>query len=276
MNGVLAWAQSTGMPMRPAMSTMMTTETDPVPAAEAEIDVRLDIPGDVRPGQPARVLVSLTDAAAGTPVEDLGLSHEVWMHLIVTRTDLGTFAHLHPEPTGEPGQLAVDVTFPSAGTYRLDTEFRRRGQMTDIHDTQQIVIDGPTPAPVELTPSPRTQVLDGVRITLEGDARTEQTSALTFAFADAATGAPLEDLQPYLAAAGHVVVMDAAGHSFAHEHAEVDDENGNPVFALPGQQYGPTLEVHTHFDEPGLYQLWGQFRLADGRVLTAPFTVEAG
>jgi Cu+-exporting ATPase len=275
MNGVLAWAQSTGMPMRPSMSTMMTTETAPIPADKAQVDVRLDIPGDVRPRQPIRVLISLTDAATGTPVEDLDLSHEVWMHLIITRDDLGSFAHLHPEPTGEPGQLAVEVTFPSAGTYRLDTEFRRQGQMTGIHDTQQIVIDGPTPAPVDLAPSPRTQTVDGVRVTLTGDAQVGQTSDLTFAFADAATGQPIEDLQPYLAAAGHVVVMDAAGHSFAHEHAEVEDENGEPVFALPGQQYGPALEVHTHFEEPGLHQLWGQFRLADGRVLTVPFTVNA-
>jgi P-type Cu+ transporter len=62
--------------------------------------------------------------------------------------------------------------------------------------------------------------------------------------------------------------MDAAGEEFAHEHAD-----GNPVFALPGQQFGPELTVHAHFDKPGLYRLWGQFRLADDRVLTVPFTV---
>ncbi len=50
------------------------------------------------------------------PVEDLSLSHEVWMHLIATRADLGTFAHVHPEPTGRPGELAVEMIFPTAGT----------------------------------------------------------------------------------------------------------------------------------------------------------------
>jgi Cu+-exporting ATPase len=33
--------------------------------------------------------------------------------------------------------------------------------------------------------------------------------------------------------------------------------------------------VHAQFALPGRYRLWGQFRLADGRVLTVPFTVEA-
>jgi Cu+-exporting ATPase len=33
--------------------------------------------------------------------------------------------------------------------------------------------------------------------------------------------------------------------------------------------------VHAEFDAPGTYQMWGQFRLSDGDVLTVPFTVEA-
>jgi P-type Cu+ transporter len=47
------------------------------------------------------------------------------------------------------------------------------------------------------------------------------------------------------------------------------------VFALPGTTFGPDLPVHVHFEEPGTYRLWGQFRLASGQVITAPFTVEA-
>ncbi|SDQ81458.1 heavy metal translocating P-type ATPase [Arthrobacter crystallopoietes] len=275
MNGVLAWTQSTGMPMRPAMSTMMTTDVDPLPAEEADVNVRLDVPAATRPGEPTRVLVELTDATTGAPLKDLGLSHEVWMHLIVTRDDLGSFAHVHPEPTGQPGQLAVELTFPTTGNYLVNTEFRRQGQMQDIHADQQLRVGGTaTPNPETLTESPRTQINDGVRVILEGEATAGQTSELSFTFADAATGRPISSLKPYLAAAGHVVIMDAAGEEFAHEHADVEDADGNPVFALPGQQFGPELTVHAHFDKPGLYRLWGQFRLPDDRVITAPFTVQ--
>ena len=55
---------------------------------------------------------------------------------------------------------------------------------------------------------------------------------------------PVDDLQPYLGAAGHVVVMRADGSMFAHQHAEVDDDQGRPVFALPGQTFGPDLDLH--------------------------------
>jgi Cu+-exporting ATPase len=273
MNGQLAWAQGTGMPMRPAMSTMMTAEVPPTDAADAGVDTRLTMPADAQPGEPTRLLVDVVDSTTGAPIEDITRSHEAWMHLIATREDLGTFAHVHPQPTGRPGQLAVDITFPTAGRYVVNTEFRRQGEMGDVHQRQVITVDGDAPARVFLAVSPRTAVVDGVRVELDGDAEAGRRSYLHFSFTDARTGRPVDDLQPYLAAAGHVVIMRADGQTFAHEHAEATDAAGRPVFALPGQTFGPELDVHAEFPTAGTYQLWAQFRLADGGVITAPFTV---
>ena len=275
MNGTLAWVQGTGMPMRPAMSVMMTADVPPVEAAEAGTDVRLHLPADVRPGVPTRMTATVLDATTGEPVGDLTRSHEAWMHLIATREDLGTFSHVHPEPTGRPGELAVVVTFPTAGRYIVNTEFRRRGEMADVHQRQVIRVAGPAPQPVGASVSARTVVVDGTRVELDGAARVGAGSELRFTFTDESTGRPVDDLHPFLAAAGHVVVMRADGTTFAHEHAEVEDEHGRPVFAIPGKRFGPELDVHVEFDQPGLYRLWGQFRLASGDVLTVPFTVEA-
>ncbi|SDC06256.1 Cu+-exporting ATPase [Geodermatophilus telluris] len=275
MNGQLAWVQGTGMPMRPAMSEMMTAEVPPAEAADAGVEVRLELPAQVAPGRPTRVVATVVDAASGEPVEDLTRSHEAWMHLIATREDLGTFAHVHPEPTGEPGQLAVDVTFPTPGRYVVDTEFRRQGEMSDVHQRQVVTVAGSAPAPVVPTAGPRTVAVDGVRVELEGDVEVGGVSDLGFRVTDAATGRPVDDLQPYLAAAGHVVVVRADGATFAHEHAEVEDTSGRPVLALPGQTFGPELDVHAEFPTAGTYRLWAQFRLADGNVVTVPFTVEA-
>jgi Cu+-exporting ATPase len=47
------------------------------------------------------------------------------------------------------------------------------------------------------------------------------------------------------------------------------------VFAVPGTRFGPELGLHVRFDSPGSYRMWAQFRLADGTVVTAPFTVHA-
>jgi Cu+-exporting ATPase len=277
MNGTLAWTQSAGMPMRPAMSTMMTTEMPPVDAAAAGVHVRIGVPAGTRPGVPARVAVTVTDARTGRPVSDLRLTHSVFMHLIATRADLGTFTHVHPEPTGAAGELAVQMTFPTPGRYIVNTEFRRSGQLADIGDRQLVTIPGPAPAPARppASPGPRTITVDGVRVELHGRAQAGTTSDLTFSLADARTGRPLHNLQPYLAAAGHIVIVRADGQAFAHEHADVRDGSGRPVFALPGTTFGPDLPVHVHLEEAGTYRLWGQFRLGSGQVITAPFTVQA-
>jgi P-type Cu+ transporter len=275
MNGQLAWAQGAGMPMRPAMSVMMTADVPATDAADAGLEVRLELPTQPKPGVPTRLVATVVDSGTGKPVEDLTRSHEAWMHLIATRTDLGTFAHVHPQPTGRPGQLAVEMTFPTPGRYIVNTEFRRQGQMADVHSRQVITVGGRAPEPVTLADGPRTVVVDGVRVRLAGDAEAGGRSDLHYSFTDATTGTPIDDLQPYLAAAGHIVVMRADGETFAHEHAEVTDERGRAVFALPGQTFGPELDVHAEFPTAGVYRLWAQFRLADGDVITVPFTVRA-
>ena len=275
MNGILAWTESTGMPMRPAMSTMMTSDVAPVDAEDAGVRIGLSAPDGVAPGRPTHLVVTVTDEATGQPIGDLGRSHGVWMHLIVTRDDLSTFSHVHPTPTGRPGELAVDVTLPTAGRYFANVEFRRQGQMADIHDRKELDVPGTPVAPTPLEPTSRTVTTDGVRVTLEGDVRAGKTNELVLHVADAATGRPVDDLQSYLTAPAHLVVMRQDGATFEHQHAEVRDADGRPVFALPGQSFGPDLPFHVAFPTAGTYRMWGQFSLADGQVITVAFTVRA-
>ncbi|MFC7276784.1 heavy metal translocating P-type ATPase [Paractinoplanes rhizophilus] len=273
MNGVLAWVQDSGMPMRPAMSVMMATDAEPRDVADAGIRVGVEVPKGAMPGRRTTAQIRIADAATGRPIEDVGRGHEAWMHFIVVRDDLGTFLHLHPEPTGVPGVFRTELTFPTAGRYLVHAEFRRRGQMSDLLARSEVVVDGRTPrSGPEPGPSPRTQIVGGMRVTLDGDAKLG-ASTFTYRFADADTGKPVTGLRPYLAAAGHVVVMPLDGSGFAHEHAEAEDDRGRPVFALPSARFGPELTVHADLPRPGLYRLWGQFRDAEGVVRTTAFTV---
>jgi Cu+-exporting ATPase len=276
MNGALAWSEGMGMPMRPLMSTMEATEVAPVSTHDAGLDVEVDVPDDVRPGEPTPLTVTVRDEETGEPVDDLVRTHQVWMHLIVTRADLGTFSHLHGEPTDEDGVFRVEAEFPTAGEYTLHTEFRRQGEMTDVLADTGLTVAGEAPAPVTVPASDvRSQEVSGVRIDLEGEAHVGETSDFTLRFTDTETGAEVDDLQPYLGAAGHVVVMRSDGTRFGHRHAETFDDEGRPVFALPGTEFGPELDLHVEFDVPGAYRMWAQFRLADGTVVTAPFVVHA-
>ncbi len=172
MNGQLAWLQGTGMTMRPSMSVMMTTDVPPVDADQAGVTVDYRLPADVRPGERTRVVVTLRDADTGAPVTDLTRTHEVWMHLIATRDDLGTFAHVHPEPTGRPGELAVTLTFPTAGTLRPAHRVRPAGvdeqHPRPAHHHRRR--NAPSDVARRWHAGPRERVVDGVRVTLSGQA----------------------------------------------------------------------------------------------------------
>lgn len=260
MNGILEWAQGMS-PMRPSMTEMHEVDVTPVASDESGIDVAI-----TRREGGLRFLV--TDAETGEPVTDLGRTHQAWMHVIVTSQDLSWFRHLHAEPTGRPGELETDVTFPGGGTYRVDTEFRRRADIADVLDRQQLTIEGTQPPAVPLEAGPRSSTVDDLTVTLEGAVVADQQNDLHFRFEDS-TGKIVDDLQPYLGAAGHVVVMSDDGATFVHGHAEGSE------LAVPGTTFGPELGLHLDVPKAGLYRLWAQFRLADGEVITVPFTVEA-
>ncbi|MDF1605658.1 heavy metal translocating P-type ATPase [Nocardioides sp. YIM 152315] len=268
MNGVLAWQEGMGMPMRPQMSVMEETDTPPVSAHDAGLEFEYAVPDDVTPGEPTTLTITVRDTESGEPAGDLVRTHQTWMHLIVTRADLGTFAHLHPQPTGTDGVFEVEATFPSAGEFALHAEIRRQGQMVDVLDQHDVTVAGDPPVDVPVPEDDvRSATVDGVTIELEGDAHVGETSDFTL---HTPAG-----LQPYLGAAGHVVVMRADGSDFQHRHAETSDGRGRPVMALPGTTFGPELDLHVRFDDPGAYRLWLQLRLADGSVVTAPFVVHA-
>ncbi|MEP6856679.1 MAG: hypothetical protein ABJA33_14475, partial [Pedococcus sp.] len=281
MNGLLAWTEGMGMPMRPAMSVMETTDTPPISAHDADLDVNLSPVDQPKPGQPVTLRVTIRDTN-GNPVTDLVRTHQVWAHLILNRQDTGdlaTFAHIHPKPTGTPGLLEVTTTFPTAGTYLAHVEFRRQGSMTDVLDRTQIVVPGtpPTEAPAAARGDVRTAITDGVRVQLTGDAVLGETSGQAsdfgLRFTDTSTGRRVTGIQPYLGAAGHIVILRSDGSRFAHAHAETTDSHGRPAFATPGSTFGPHLGFQTRFETGGTYRLWGQFRLADGHVITTAFTV---
>jgi P-type Cu+ transporter len=275
MNGVLAWSEGMGMPMRPQMSVMEETDVPPVTARDAGLAVTVTGTQDLEPGRPGTLTIEVRDAATGDLVEDLVRTHQVWMHAIITRADLGTFAHLHPEPTDRAGVFTVDVTLPTPGEYALHTEFRQRGQMSDVLDDQPLTVAGSAPAPVPVPAGDVREATDaGVTVRLTGDAVVGDESE--FELTVTREGEAVDDLQPYLGAAGHVVVMRSDGELFQHAHAETYDDRGRPVNALPGTTFGPDLDLHVRFLVPGTYRLWAQVALADGTVVTTPFVVHAG
>lgn len=226
-------------------------------------DVKLEwrySPESPKPGEETTIELSLYDAA-GKPIEKYDVNHEKLLHLIVVSGDMKEFMHLHPEYVGK-GKFEVAASFVKSGAYKLFADFIPAGsrQMTV---TSSLTVSGQAQAAEPLEKDDALmKVVDGVAATLEvSSLKAGQESDLTFTLSDDKTKKPINDLQLYLGAIGHVVILSEDMGRYLHVHPK------------DGNESGPTAEFATSFPEPGLYKIWGQFQRGE-KTFIVPFTVE--
>jgi hypothetical protein len=200
----------------------------------------------------------------GAPVTAYTRTHDKDLHLIVVRRDLSGFQHLHPSMAGD-GTWSVPLTVPAAGQYRMFADFRpadRAGSLT-------LGVDVPAAGPYEPQPLPaptRTTTVDGYTVTLAGDLVPGTSSKLTLTVTKA--GKPVSDLEPYLAAYGHLVALRDGDLAYLHVHPDGAPGDGR----TPA---GPDIIFHAQVPSAGAYRLFLDFQ-HNGTVRTAAFTAYAG
>jgi hypothetical protein len=221
----------------------------------------------------------LRNPADGAPVTDLVTVHEKPLHLFVISRDLTYFAHAHPEEEGSgtfllkhelpPGEYVVIADFlPATSTAQMvhraivSPGLRRSliplavtPPKPDIPDASARASGNPSSGAAEI-------IVDGVRVRLEAaDLVGGQMALLRFHLFNASDGTPIRDLEPYLGAAGHVLLANTSLTDAVHGHPEeVGTESSTITFRpfLPGA---------------GIAKLWLQFQRR-GNVTTAPFVIE--
>jgi Cu+-exporting ATPase len=260
-----------------------TGTAGPVAPEAAGVRVAFAVdPAEPAPGEPATFAYRVSDAAGGEPVADLPLDHERPMHTIVVSSDLAFFAHVHPEPDGDGG-YRVAVTPPTAGAYRVYTEFVRDGRK--VLDRREVVVGNPAPAAADLAVDLAPKTVDGLTVALAVPAEIRAGEPVHLDVAVGRDGQPVTDLEPYLGAVAHLAIVAADGGDFAHVHGEAkgaagdaaaddhaDDRGAADAHAVPAV-FGPGIHADHAFPQPGLYKVWVQVQ-HEGRVVTAPFVVE--
>jgi Cu+-exporting ATPase len=246
------------------------------PAAVQAANVSLDTDGPVIPGVATTLRFALTEKASGKPINAV-VAHEKPMHLIVVSRDLSYFAHLHPDPTGSLGEYEVAHTFPSAGEYVLYDEFELAGKGDEVHRFDLRAGDGAESPAAQLTPGLSPKQIDGYKVSIKPNGEVGAGELSSFAITVERGGQPVTDLEPYLGAAGHVVVLDRDAGSFAHVHAvsgEAPPSGDMEEMEEPPARFGPSLAFSHRFEKPGLYKVWLQFSRG-GQVTTVPWVIEA-
>ena len=103
--------------------------------------------------------------------------------------------------------------------------------------------------------------MNGVRVQLDAkNLKAGREAVLRFNLSDAATGAPITDLEPFLGAPGHLLIVNADLTEADHVHPEEPTARGPAITFQPLPPAG------------GFYKLWLQFQRT-GVVVTVPFVI---
>ena len=213
------------------------------------------------PAGPATEVVFSVLGPDGRPLTSYRASHDEDLHLIAVRRDLTGFQHVHPELGGDGTWRTTLALTP--GEWRVFADFVPAGGEGLTLGTDLSVAGSYSPEPL---PAPsRTAEVDGYTVTLDGDLVAGEMSELTLRIAK--DGRPVTDLQPYLAAYGHLVVLRDGDLAYLHVHPTGEPGDGRT-------EPGPEVRFATTAPSPGTYRLFLDFRHGDV-VRTAEFTAVA-
>ena len=233
--------------------------------------------------QPLRLSFAVK-AANGRFVRHLEFVHERPLHLLVVSEDLAEFAHIHPMLVAGD-RYEVTHTFAHGGRYRLYADYTPPGSVQRITSFvldlqgQRRQPDG-TGSVSDLSLGKAsigsTSRTDKAQVALTSSqplrANTEIEFALTIR--DPQTNQPVADLEPFLGAWAHFVIIDNKHTSFIHAHP-LEAAQTTAAHVHDAASLGPppaTIRTLTSFPRAGVYKLWAQFQ-RKGEVITQPFVL---
>lgn len=204
-------------------------------------------------------------------VRRFGLDQTKRMHLIIVRRDLTGYQHLHPT-MNRAGTWSISLKLPTPGRYRAFADFVVDGRRTVLGTELR------TPGhyrPIALGSPTSTVTVDGysLRLAQAADLRALSEQRLTFTVSRGS--GPVRDLQPYLGALGHLVILRERDLSYLHAHPETtgSTEAGHDVHGRAAGS-GPRIEFAAELPGAARYRAFLQFRVG-GQVRTAAFTIAA-
>jgi hypothetical protein len=193
------------------------------------------------------------------PIKNFEVEHEKLMHLIVVSKDLSYFDHIHPDYQGN-GKFTVRSNFPNGGEYKLFADFVPEDS-SKVVKSEVVQVEGNKKTSIPLKEEKLTKVVEGKEVTLTFEhVMAGMELELNFNLTDAKTKEPISNLQPYLGAVGHVVIISGDTNTYLHVHP------------MEEKASGPDAKFMTTFPESGIYKIWGQFQ-QNGKVFTVPFTI---
>lgn len=212
-------------------------------------------PDNAEVGKATNLTITITKHGKNVPLEVI---HEMKMHLLVVNEELTWFDHIHPEEQAD-GSFSVSETFPSAGKYLLFIDHKPIGATGDVN-MQKIEVKGLSSSETKELKTKLFSSVDGFDVTLlNGDEfKTNRSQALKYSVVKDGKELEEKDMQNYLGATAHIVMISQARKDFLHIH--------------PISNHRFPIYAETHIKEAGIYRMWVQFKI-NNVVHTADFTI---
>ncbi|MEV5206323.1 copper resistance protein CopC [Micromonospora sp. NPDC053740] len=211
--------------------------------------------------QPSGVRADYRFRIVGTdrqPATTFAVVHDKPLHLIVVGRDLTGYQHLHPTMAPD-GTWSVPLTLARPGGYRVYADF----SVTAADGTQQplvLGVDHTVPgahSPTALPPAQAQTKAGPYTVSMTGTPTVGVTAPMHFQVsADPTVPAQVE---PYLGAYGHLVVVREGDLGYVHVHPEPELVDGTVKFWLTAPS-------------SGRYRAFFDFQIA-GKVHTGEFTI---
>lgn len=240
-------------------------------------ELRTD-PSVAKTNQPIDLIITFRDSKDSV-FRDFVLNHEKLMHLLVVSDDLESFDHLHPSQNRD-GSFSVPHIFQHGGNYWLYADFVPSHKIGPSIERFDLWGEGDKPSHQVLkSQTNKTGEADGLMITLDHDMplHTDKEIQFSILVTEEQTGKPVKDLQPYLGALAHIVIISQDGSEFLHthpiEHALVN-HGQHSHFRHTSSYQGTDYQIGTvtQFPHSGIYKMWVQLQ-RDKKVITVPFVL---
>jgi len=266
---------------------MALVHASPFDVRDYDLDFRT-LPALVKAGQKASLRFRIIHPGTGEVVRKFEVVHERQYHLFLISQDMEYFQHIHPQEQAD-GTWTIDVTLPKPGYYKVLSDLLPSGGSSQFI-ARPLVTAGYTgdlmADSAHLTPDRVATKTDGdITATVTYDPQqfgVGQYGHITYHLTDSSSGRPITDLQTYLGAFGHTLIMSEDMAEYVHSHpldiiAQPDDDGGPPVFLIPPGadleklRGGPDVTFEGLMPKPGHYRAWTQFRRHD-KLHTFAFT----
>jgi hypothetical protein len=257
-------------------------KTVTVPPARVFKLIGIEPASPVKPGRATTVAFTV-EQPSGKPLTTYrtGAGPHTGIHVIIVKKDLSVIIHRHP-PIGAGGRVREPVTFPSPGPYRVLTDIypRLSGPLRNFQLTYDVTVTGKY-HPQPLPPFQPSQTVDGYHVVMYGKPKLRAIFPATLKVTVTDPQGKPVVFHPWYGALAHAVFFHAGSLDYFHTHICGPNTPGCTSFLgstqITGRSTKPgLLRVGVLLPESGTWRLFLQFQAADGKIITAPFTLKAG